>query len=475
MEAPEDKSIFEKIVAGVTEEEIEFMKIFEIDDGDGTIDSKEFIILTVVRIGAAPPQLINQIHARFDILDRQHKGKISYDDLILGRKKKVENASSFRGMLRTMTSSRKLIVNDDDRSNKGDSITSAPVTSSPSAGRLSQLNARLERVNSINKLKMTRQQVGGGVSRSPRNSMENHDENHKAVKKTEMQGVSPRGSARDSKIYPERFEGDIETGSCGSGSSSDSTPMQRGRSLTETEIFEEPLLPKSVSYQDMEQNSEPEPEPEQAYVTNERAPRQNSLCRSVSECNTEEKKKDHKAKIDDSFRSLRSFEDENDLDKETNGDQRKHKPTGRSSQYDSTDNLPLTASSSISKQPKTKRTSWHRMETLNNLLPSSLRNNSSSIVTPHKLGGQPKSSTMSTLISSNNTSSSTSRQFIMEISNPVQNKEVLDKLQKAKELMEARQLQNKADANNKATLLLTSKQAVQSLFKNAYFFCFAAW
>lgn len=40
MEAPEDKSVFEKIVAAVTPEEIEFMKMFEIDDGDGTIDGK---------------------------------------------------------------------------------------------------------------------------------------------------------------------------------------------------------------------------------------------------------------------------------------------------------------------------------------------------------------------------------------------------------------------------------------------------
>jgi hypothetical protein len=52
---------------------------------------------------------------------------------------------------------------------------------------------------------------------------------------------------------------------------------------------------------------------------------------------------------------------------------------------------------------------------------------------------------------------------------------VQDKLQKAKEMMAARQQQSKADANNKATLLLTSKQAMQSLMKNAYFFCFAAW
>ena len=35
MEAPDDQTIYEKIVANVTEEEIDFMKIFGIDDGDG--------------------------------------------------------------------------------------------------------------------------------------------------------------------------------------------------------------------------------------------------------------------------------------------------------------------------------------------------------------------------------------------------------------------------------------------------------
>jgi len=88
MEAPDDQTIYEKIVANVTEEEIDFMKIFGIDDGDGTIDNREFIILTVVRIGAAPPELINQINERFRMLDRKHEGRISYDDIVFGRKNK---------------------------------------------------------------------------------------------------------------------------------------------------------------------------------------------------------------------------------------------------------------------------------------------------------------------------------------------------------------------------------------------------
>jgi hypothetical protein len=60
------------------------------DDGDGTLDNREFIILTVVRIGAAPPSLISQINIRFEELDRRREGKIKYEDIVYGlRKKKV--------------------------------------------------------------------------------------------------------------------------------------------------------------------------------------------------------------------------------------------------------------------------------------------------------------------------------------------------------------------------------------------------
>jgi hypothetical protein len=86
-EAPEDNLIFHQIIAPVTQEEISFMQEFEIDDGDGVIDSKEFIILAVVRIGGVSPELIRRIHERFHELDRKHAGKILYDDLIVGRRK----------------------------------------------------------------------------------------------------------------------------------------------------------------------------------------------------------------------------------------------------------------------------------------------------------------------------------------------------------------------------------------------------
>ena len=84
----EDNSLLEKIVAEVTDEEIGFMKMFQIDDGDGTLDCREFIILTAVRIGAAPPALISQINERFAMLDRKHEGSIKYEDIVYGFKPK---------------------------------------------------------------------------------------------------------------------------------------------------------------------------------------------------------------------------------------------------------------------------------------------------------------------------------------------------------------------------------------------------
>ena len=87
MESPEDNFVFQQIVAPVTWEEISFMQEFEIEDGDGTIDCKEFMILAVVRIGSISPELIRSISERFQQLDRKRLGKIAYDDLIVGRRK----------------------------------------------------------------------------------------------------------------------------------------------------------------------------------------------------------------------------------------------------------------------------------------------------------------------------------------------------------------------------------------------------
>jgi len=79
----------EAICSVITDKELEFMKIFGIDDGDGTIDNREFIILIAVRFGAASPGLLAQIQERFEELDRERTGYIKYNDLIKGRRGKI--------------------------------------------------------------------------------------------------------------------------------------------------------------------------------------------------------------------------------------------------------------------------------------------------------------------------------------------------------------------------------------------------
>ena len=112
MESPEDNFVFHQIVAPVTWEEISFMQEFEIEDGDGTIDCKEFMILAVVRIGSISPELIRRINERFKQLDRKRQGKIAYDDLIVGRRKSV-GAKSTKFNRKPSSGKNNVVVADD--------------------------------------------------------------------------------------------------------------------------------------------------------------------------------------------------------------------------------------------------------------------------------------------------------------------------------------------------------------------------
>jgi Ca2+-binding EF-hand superfamily protein len=509
MEAPEDKSIFEKIVAGVTEEEIEFMKIFEIDDGDGTIDSKEFIILTVVRIGAAPPQLINQIHARFDILDRQHTGKIKYDDLIVGRQKRVK---SLRGILKSMSSKNmKLSVDtalDDPKKNE----------------TMSLLNAKLERTNRSRGLL-------GSHRISPSNSMTDlHDLNNglSVLRSSNKDGSdqfgshSPHQSKRSNQVIhapacyledqceiksddKDNIDGythvDIETG-------------RRERSMTQTEVFvESPRIAFQNRSRTESTGSEGKENTDVESDVNDI--RQQSRSRTTS-VGSEEKKADiemspvrkvmpFQSKTDNnSIRSIRAFADKsfssesddsvgNSVNAEEKEDKRVTKANTKyaSVSHSSSDHDPDDETNN-SPVASMKQSTWHRMRTLNNLFTTKsnrlLPPSSSSSAPPKDL--EAKAMSMSDLGVSPQTSSSSttgrmadgrgrralkSAHTFDEIANSIQNQDVLEKLQKAKDMMESRQLQEKVDANNRATFLLTSKQAMQSLMRNVYFFCFAAW
>ena len=131
-------------------------------DGDGTIDNREFIILTVVRIGAAPPQLITQINERFRMLDRKREGRISYDDLVYGRKKPAlsRQNSLHKVLSRTLSSSSLRIGN----------MLAALSRSSSDAGSSNALNTSC----SDERLSLTGQwsgQISRGVSAISLHSM----------------------------------------------------------------------------------------------------------------------------------------------------------------------------------------------------------------------------------------------------------------------------------------------------------------
>mmetsp|Transcript_21133 Transcript_21133/g.39436 ORF Transcript_21133/g.39436 Transcript_21133/m.39436 type:complete len:1004 (-) Transcript_21133:224-3235(-) len=95
----EDQIIYEKMVAPVTQREQEFMEAFGIDDGDGRLDYKEYVILMAVRMGSVPPSLVMEVQERFHMLDRKHCGEIKYSDLMMPAKimSRAERIQNFLG------------------------------------------------------------------------------------------------------------------------------------------------------------------------------------------------------------------------------------------------------------------------------------------------------------------------------------------------------------------------------------------
>jgi len=78
----EERSIYENIMVAVTPQELEVMKSVGIGVTENTILKQDFIVLMVVRIGAATPDVVIKINERFKNLDRKKLGKISYDDIV---------------------------------------------------------------------------------------------------------------------------------------------------------------------------------------------------------------------------------------------------------------------------------------------------------------------------------------------------------------------------------------------------------
>lgn len=138
MYSSDEKEIFEKIIADVTPQELHFMKLFGIDDGDGCITNKEYVILIIVRIGAVRPELIRILHQRFRELDRKCTGFIEYDELMF-RGIKLRGKDKFARAVRkvmALTAVRKGTSDDKYNVKAGETITNDSLKSSSQMGKV---------------------------------------------------------------------------------------------------------------------------------------------------------------------------------------------------------------------------------------------------------------------------------------------------------------------------------------------------
>ncbi len=85
------------IYAKVTATELDMMKRFGLDDGDGKIDRGEFILLCAVRIGALSPDLIDTINRRFAELDVSGDGTLDYEEILETVSMKAKRLSASGG------------------------------------------------------------------------------------------------------------------------------------------------------------------------------------------------------------------------------------------------------------------------------------------------------------------------------------------------------------------------------------------
>jgi len=75
-----------KIRSNITEEEVSMLVGMGMADGDGIIDRTEFIVLGMIRIGAADPMLIHLVMEYFDLLDDDASGGLSLEEITTSSK-----------------------------------------------------------------------------------------------------------------------------------------------------------------------------------------------------------------------------------------------------------------------------------------------------------------------------------------------------------------------------------------------------
>lgn len=96
LEVGDSTRIVHQATAPVTADEIKLMQEFNVENGDGVVDIKAFVIMAVVRLGSVSPNYMRQLHAHFKELDRKHAGKILYDDFVFSRLVKNSQRKSLK-------------------------------------------------------------------------------------------------------------------------------------------------------------------------------------------------------------------------------------------------------------------------------------------------------------------------------------------------------------------------------------------
>lgn len=213
LEDPDSKALYSKIVADVSPQELEQLTNFGLEDGDGWLDMKEFILLISLRVGAVDTSLVSLIADKFRELDRRNEQKISYDDIVFGRR-----ANSFVNVTSSST-----VVPDPERSPE------------PGAGRVQSVEDILEKrreevrrsthtvgIVSIAKIMSHR----GGTSTSPKGGGDPQKtavvhpfsgESTASLSQASRSAGGPRGERNTSSVTPETISGEVASDSSGVG------------------------------------------------------------------------------------------------------------------------------------------------------------------------------------------------------------------------------------------------------------------
>jgi len=84
MNKQDEKSFYKKIASPMSDVELKHMQHFGIENGDGVLDKKEFLILIIIRIGNVKPSDVVDIHKHFRQITRHTGGTIPRSDILLG-------------------------------------------------------------------------------------------------------------------------------------------------------------------------------------------------------------------------------------------------------------------------------------------------------------------------------------------------------------------------------------------------------